>query len=143
MRTSFVYARRLFLDPGDVPQTQRCLLRRTRHFAWTRSVFSTTRGDPMTTTTRSLNRSIAVLKLTRSVPALITQAENIVQAMTNNPCFPSPTPSLATVSDGIHQLQVAEVATLSRTKGSAATRNEKRTALISVLQQVKNHVQTT
>jgi len=97
----------------------------------------------MTTTAKSPNRSIASLKLTRKVPALITQAQNIVEKMTSNPSFPSPTPSLATVTDAVNQLQVAESATLSRTKGAAATRNEKRTALVKLLEQVKNHVQTT
>lgn len=97
----------------------------------------------MNTTAKSATRSIASLKLSRSVPTLITQAQNIVQAMTSNPALPSPTPPLTTVSDAIHQLQLAETAALSRTKGAATTRNEKRTALVMLLQQMKNHVQTT
>ena len=97
----------------------------------------------MTTTAKSATRSIASLKLSRSVPTLITQAQNIVQAMTSNPGLPAPTPPLTTISDAIHQLQIAEAATLSRTRGAATLRNEKRTALVMLLQQMKNHVQTT
>jgi len=69
----------------------------------------------MTTTAKASGRSYASLKLQKKVPALIRQAQNIVQAMTNNPSFPSPTPSLATVTDAIHQLDLAETATVSRT----------------------------
>ncbi|MBV9946727.1 MAG: fibronectin type III domain-containing protein, partial [Myxococcales bacterium] len=50
---------------------------------------------------------------------------------------------LATVTDAIHQLQAAEATALSRTKGAATTRNERRVALTKQLQQLKNHVQTT
>jgi hypothetical protein len=97
----------------------------------------------MTTTTKTTARSFASLKLVRKVPALITQAQNIVEAMTNNPSFPTPTPPLAAVTDAIHQLQAAETATLSRTKGAATTRNEKRTALVKLMQQLKGYIQTT
>ncbi len=96
----------------------------------------------MTTPSKSPHRSIATLKLAKSVPALITQAQSIVQAMTNNPAFPAPTPPLATVTDAIHQLQTAETATLSRTKGAATSRNEKRNALTEQLAQLRNHVET-
>ena len=43
----------------------------------------------MTTPTKSIHRSLASLKLAPSVPTLITQAENIVKAMTGNPSFPN------------------------------------------------------
>jgi hypothetical protein len=97
----------------------------------------------MTTTTKPTHRSIASLKLATKVPALITQAENIVQKMTNNPSFPSPTPVLTTVTQAIQDLQAAETATLSRTKGAATTRNEKRLVLVKSLEQLKGHVQRT
>jgi hypothetical protein len=97
----------------------------------------------MTTPAQTAHRSIATLKLVRSVPALITQAENIVKAMTSNAAFPSPTPPLTTVTDAVNELQAAETATLSRTKGAATVRDEKRNALIKQLQQLKSYVQTT
>ena len=95
------------------------------------------------TTTPKLHRSIASLKLPTRVPALITYADGIVKAMTYNPSFPSPTPSVAAVTDAINQLQVAETAALARTKGAVATRNEKRAALVSLLQHLRAHVQST
>ena len=96
----------------------------------------------MTTTTKSTHRSVASLKLAPSVPALITQAENIVKAMTGNPAFPSPNPALTTVTQAIQDLQAAETATLSRTKGAATTRNEKRLALVKMLEQLKSSIQS-
>jgi hypothetical protein len=96
----------------------------------------------MTTTSKPLHRTLASLKLPTKVPALITYAEAIVKGMTGNPSFPSPTPPLATVSQAISDLQVAETAALSRVKGAVATRNEKRTALVALLQQLRTHVQT-
>jgi hypothetical protein len=95
------------------------------------------------TGTPKIHRAIASLKLPTKVPALITHADGIVKAMTNNPSFPSPTPSVAAVTDAINQLQVAETAALARTKGAVTTRNEKRAALISLLQQLRSHVQST
>jgi hypothetical protein len=94
------------------------------------------------TTPKSPHRSIASLKLSTKVPALVTQAQNIVQAMTNNPSFPSPTPALTTVTQAVHDLQAAETATLSRTKGATTLRNEKRLVLVKLLEQLKGHIQT-
>ncbi len=97
----------------------------------------------MTTTTKTTARSLASLKLVRNVPALVTQAQNIVQAMTSNPSFPTPTPTLAAVTDAINRLQTAETATLSRTKGAATSRNEKRATLVKLMDQLRNYIQTT
>ena len=96
----------------------------------------------MTTPSKSPHRSIATLHLARSVPALITQAQNIVQAVAGNPAFPSPTPPLASITDAIQKLQAAETATLSRTKGAATLRDEKRNVLTEQLEQLRHHVQT-
>ena len=51
--------------------------------------------------------------------------------------FPTPTPTLAALTQAINDLQTAENAVLARTKGAAATRNEKRIALDMLLQQLK------
>jgi hypothetical protein len=61
--------------------------------------------------------------------------------MTGNAFFPSPTPPLAAVKTAVSDLQTAETAALARAKGAVATRNEKRAALISVLQQIRSYVQ--
>jgi hypothetical protein len=96
----------------------------------------------MTTTSKPLHRTLASLKLPTKVPAFITYAEGIVKGITGNPSFPSPTPPLSAVTQAIDDLQAAETATLSRVKGAVATRNEKRMALVQLLQHMKAYVQT-
>src|SRR5579859_4615102 len=66
---------------------------------------------------KSVHRSIAVLKLPKPVGSLITLAQRVVTAMTGNPAFPSPVPTLAVVLAGLTDLQPAEQAALSRLKG--------------------------
>jgi hypothetical protein len=89
------------------------------------------------------HRSIVVLKIPTRVQSLITYANGIVKALTGNPSFPTVTPTLATVSAAIADLQTAETAALARTKGAVVTRDEKRTALVQLLQQLKGTIQTT
>jgi hypothetical protein len=88
----------------------------------------------MTTTTKSNHRATVTLMLPKSVPALIVYARGVVKRMTGNPAFPNPVPSLSVVTAAIDDLRAAETAVLARTKGSAAVRNEKRTALVAQLQ---------
>jgi hypothetical protein len=95
----------------------------------------------MSTTPKTVHRSLASLKLPTPVPALITYAQGIVKAMTANAAFANPTPTLAAVTSAISDLQTAETATLARTKGAAAVRNEKKTALVTLLQQLRGYVQ--
>ena len=77
----------------------------------------------------------------RSVPALLSKARGVVEAMTGNPAFPSPTPPLSAVTAAIDDLQSAQVAAEARTRGAVTVRNDKRTALITVLHQVASYVQ--
>ena len=95
------------------------------------------------TTTKVPHRPVAILSLPKKVPALITHAQAIVSAMTGNPAFPSPAPALAALVTAIEDLQTAETAALSRVKGAVAVRNEKRAALVTLLEQEKSYVQTT
>jgi hypothetical protein len=94
------------------------------------------------TTTKTDHRSIVALKLPTRVQALITYAQNIVKSLTGNPSFPNVIPSLVALTAAITDLQSAETATLNRTKGSVVTRNEKKTALVALLQQLKGTIQT-
>jgi hypothetical protein len=89
----------------------------------------------MTNTTKSVRRPTIALALPKSVPALISYAQGIVKRMTANPSFPNPNPTLVAVMGAINELQIAETAALSRIKGAVVLRNEKRTALIGVLEQ--------
>jgi len=94
------------------------------------------------TVTKTDHRSIVVLKLPTRVQALITYAQGIVKALTGNPSFPTVIPSLVTISAAIADLQTAETAALARTKGATVTRDEKKTALLQLLQQLKGTIQT-
>lgn len=89
------------------------------------------------------HRSLATLKLPRRVGLLIPNAEAIVASMTDNPHFPAPVPPLWVVSKAVTDLQNAETATLTRATGTVATRNEKRTMLVSLLNQLRGYVQVT
>jgi hypothetical protein len=91
---------------------------------------------------KATHRTLASLKLPTKTSALTAYAQGIVTAMTYNQEFPNPTPPLTTVTTAINDFQVAETAALSRTKGAAATRNAKRTALVQLLEQLKTYVQT-
>ena len=95
----------------------------------------------MTTNIKITHRSLASLKLPTKVSALITYAQGIVKGMTNNASFPNPTPTLAQVTTAIDELQAAETAALTRAKGAAAIRNEKHTALVALLQQLRSYIQ--
>jgi len=46
------------------------------------------------------------------------------------------------VTEAITELQTAETAALARTKGAVAVRNEKRAALVTLLQQLRGQIQT-
>jgi hypothetical protein len=97
----------------------------------------------MATTTQSTHRAVAVLNLPKRMPALITYAQGIATALTNNAFFPNPTPTPAAINAAIAQLQTAETAALSRVKGAVTVRNDKRVALVALLQELKGNVQTT
>jgi hypothetical protein len=91
---------------------------------------------------KSVHRSLATLKLPKVVAALVEYAQAIVTAMTNNPRFPSPVPALAVVTTAIAALQSAQTAALARTKGAVTARNDKKAALVALLQQLRMYVQT-
>jgi hypothetical protein len=94
----------------------------------------------MATATKT-HRSLASLLLPKKVPALITYAQGIVKSMTGNAAFATPSPTLASITQAINDLQTAETAVLARTKGAATTRNDKRTALLTLLQELRSYIQ--
>jgi hypothetical protein len=94
-----------------------------------------------TSTTTKTHRALASLKLPKPNPTLITYAQGIVKGMTGNAYFPAPSPALAAVSAAIADLQSAETQALTRAKGAAAARNEKRATLVSLLQQERSYIQ--
>jgi hypothetical protein len=95
----------------------------------------------MSSTTIATHRSIAALKAPTSVPALISLAKAIYAAMFGNASFPDAQATLAKFNVAITDLETSEAAALSRTKGAATVRNQKRSALIALLEELKGEVQ--
>jgi hypothetical protein len=84
---------------------------------------------------------IATLNLSKRVKDVITFAKSVATAMTNNPNFPSPNPTLAILEADIAALDAAEAAVLSRTKGATQTRDVKLATVHSDLQLERAYVQ--
>jgi hypothetical protein len=95
------------------------------------------------TVPKATHRSLAILKLPKGVGPLIAHAQAIMESMTDNPRFPSPVPPVWVVSKAVTDLQTAEATALTRAKGTVSVRNEKRTMLGSLLQQLRGYVQVT
>ena len=87
-------------------------------------------------------RSLAVLKLSTRVKNVITFAQSVASAMTSNPHFPTPNPSLATFQADVAALNTAETAVLSRTKGAVEARNAKLAVVRTDLENLKTYVQS-
>ncbi len=86
-------------------------------------------------------RAIAVLKISPKVKSVITFAQSVATAMSDNTTFPSPNPPLATFQTDIAALVTAETAVVARTKGAADTRNAKLAVVKSHLESLKTYVQ--
>jgi hypothetical protein len=92
----------------------------------------------------SIQRTRAKLKLPRyEVPRLVTYVRSIVQSMTGSVWFPSPQPPLAAIDAALGALDTAQTATLTRAKGTTEVRDEKKLALVSLLQQLLSYIQAT
>jgi hypothetical protein len=90
----------------------------------------------------SVHRILVALAMPKPVPAFIVYARNIVERITGNPHFPSPVPTPAAITKATDDLQVAEAAVLTRVKGAVPVRNQKRAALVTLLDQLRGYVQT-
>ena len=75
------------------------------------------------------------------VADFIAYATGVAHAMTNNPAFPAPVPALSALSAAVSDLQAAEHLALTRAKGTAAARNDKRAVVVSLLRQLGGYVQ--
>ena len=92
-------------------------------------------------TTNTLRRAIVSLNIPRKVADLLVYANNIAQKLNGNPNFPSPLPTIVAILAAITDLHTSETAVLSRTKGAATVRNDKRAVLVALLQQLRGYVQ--
>ena len=95
----------------------------------------------MTLINKSIRRATISLSIPKKTADLILFTNNVVQKVTNNPNFPTPTPSVAVLTAALDDLHSAETQALSRAKGAATVRNDKRTVLVSELQQLRGYVQ--
>jgi hypothetical protein len=91
---------------------------------------------------KTIYRILVALYMARIVTQLIKQCRVIVTKMTGNTWFPSPTPTLAQVTNDINALDAAEQAAQKGPKGAAAERDVKRAALRSDMRQLKSYVQS-
>ena len=90
---------------------------------------------------RTIVQATIALNVPTKVGALVTYTNNVVEKMTNNPAFPSPTPTLAALTAAAADLQKAETAALTKAVGATTVRDEKRAILVSLLRQLKGYVQ--
>jgi len=94
------------------------------------------------TVSNKTHRALATLKLPKSVPALIAYAAQIIKAMTGNAYFANPTPSIVVLQKGADDLMAAQTGAQARTKGAVALRNEKKAALVTLLEELRTFVQS-
>ena len=94
-------------------------------------------------TVESVHRILVTLNLPRRVPALITYTQAVLAAITNKANFPTPSPALSAISAALLALQSAESQAISRIKGAVVVRNDKKAALVSLLQALRAYIQTT
>ena len=92
----------------------------------------------MTTTT---HRFIAVSKFPRPVVALLKFTQAFIAALMNNPYFTDAAAIIATLTGAHTALDATETVAQTRAKGTAAARNEARTALLTALHGAKAYVQ--
>jgi hypothetical protein len=83
----------------------------------------------------------AVLKLPKRVKDVGAYAQSILDAMTGNSSFPTPTPPIATVQADLNAFNASEAAALTRAKGAADTRNAKLLVLHEDLRHLVDYVQ--
>jgi hypothetical protein len=87
-------------------------------------------------------KNIVVLGIANlSVHDLMGKTSAIVAAMTGNAWFPSPSPTLATVTTDSSALASAQTVALTKAKGAAAERNAKLAIVVSDLKLLAAYVQ--
>jgi hypothetical protein len=92
--------------------------------------------------TESMHRTLVVTKLPKSVPTLLGLVRVFLTAMEGNPYFPAPTPGLDAVALVLAELDEAQTAMLSRTRGTREVRDAKRAALVVLLRGLRGYVQS-
>jgi hypothetical protein len=94
------------------------------------------------TTNNKVPKTIVVLGIAHlTVHDFIGKTSAILAAMTGNISFPSPSPTLATVTSDSTALTNAQAVALTRAKGAAAERNVKLAIVVSDLKLLAAYVQ--
>jgi hypothetical protein len=92
-----------------------------------------------------INREIAVLKLPRQIPQLISKSKGVVLSMTSNANFPVPFPGnipvLATVTADINALDAAELVALTGVNGAVEARDIKKEVVLKDMRLYNAYVQ--
>src|SRR5579859_6057469 len=89
----------------------------------------------------TIAKVIAVLLLPKHVPDIIKFGRTIVTAMTGNTYFPAPSPTLASVTTHLSDLEGAESLAQTRAKGAASARNVKLKLVDTDLHGLRAYVQ--
>ncbi len=96
------------------------------------------------TTTKKVPKHIAVLAMSKlTVPQLLLKATAIVDKMTGNAYFPTPVPTLASVTAAITLASNALATAQSRAKGTASPMHAAVKALMIQMKQLQSYVETT
>jgi hypothetical protein len=82
-----------------------------------------------------------VLGLPKRNGELLAFAKAVQTALTGNPHFPNPTPTLAVLAADIAAFDLAETAAASKTKGAATNRNGKKAKVVQDLRHLRDYVQ--
>jgi hypothetical protein len=85
---------------------------------------------------------VAALMLPKRGKSLVAFAKAMLDRLTNNPSFPSPTPTLAMLQTDIAALEDAEIKAASKTKGAAAARDAKARKVKEDLNHLRDYVQS-
>jgi len=85
---------------------------------------------------------LVVAKLPVNADALVTRAFAIIDAMSNNDWFPTPTPGLPIIKAMADDLRSAQIITKARVPGSVKERNVKKTILVKGLYALRDYVQS-
>lgn len=88
-----------------------------------------------------MDRPYAVLKLDKRALHVIAFAQHVVQSLTNNPAFPSPSPPLPSVQADIDALAASQALVLSRAHGAAKARDGHLASVVWDLQRLRSYVQ--
>jgi hypothetical protein len=88
-----------------------------------------------------LAAALVVLGLPKRNKDLVAFARTVLLALTNNPRFPAPNPSLAVLSADVTAFDQAETAATGKAPSTASQRDVKRAKVVQDLRHIRDYVQ--